>query len=720
MRSAWTGTIAVILLLALPAAASAAPTCVEGPQIVENTYYGTPCDDVIRAPRSVTAVFGEGGNDRLYGQRGNDSLFGGEGNDRLYGGVGDDRLRGGPGEDRLFGGFGADSLDGEAGNDLARGDATIDRIDDSGGGVDTLSFAAGVTPGFPNSGGFFTNAGFPAGAEGRGVYVDLGAGFANNGLAPSGGGVDEPLEPATNFGNFEVVIGTAFPDYIVGTADAETFYGGGGADLIDGNGGGDVARGGAEGDGCVEVSDEDCEFNNEEIDPRDPGAIAVGVMAPVSNAGPALYLTGSDQADRVIASYAPDEGVVRFSLALGSQGQFDAGLATAGGCSPPAGGAVACTVSEPPDSILLAGLVGDDVLLASAFPEAVTVVLLGNQDGDQLTGGETEDILIDGAGEDLVNAAGRDDAVPNNGGKDILHAGAGEDLFISNAVCEGDLIDGGPDRDNANWANFDAPITIDMATHKAGNVGAGGAPDCGGGPFSVLEAIEDIESTNFDDTLIGDGGPNQLLGRKGSDVYFAAAGDDSILANSGNKDPIDADPVIDCGEGFDTAQVDHGNVDATPTGCESIYERDPNSFRPPDTPPDPDPDPEPPTEPGPDPSPTEPVTQPLPTQPVRPGPRSPLTRPLDVKPPQTRILNHPPRLIETSRRVRRVVFRFAANEAGATFRCRLDRGAFRPCLSPRAYRLRPGSHTIRIFAIDPAGNRDRSPVSLEFRIRRIR
>src|SRR3954449_5907907 len=202
-----------LVLLAIPATGQAAPSCAEGPQIEGNTIVGTLCADVIRLPRNVTTVLGEGGDDVLYGQRGNDSLFGGEGADRLYGGVGDDRLRGGPGDDRLFGGFGADSLDGEGGNDLARGDATIDSIGDSGGGSDTLSFATGVTPGFPNTGSFFTDAGFPPGAEGRGVYVDLGDDFANNGQAPSGGGFDVPLEPATDFSDFETVIGTPFPDY---------------------------------------------------------------------------------------------------------------------------------------------------------------------------------------------------------------------------------------------------------------------------------------------------------------------------------------------------------------------------------------------------------------------------------------------------------------------------------------------------------------------------
>jgi Ca2+-binding RTX toxin-like protein len=680
-------------LLIFPAGSAAAPSCAEGPQAVGTTIIGTPCADTIRMPRNVTTVLGEGGDDILYGQRGNDSLFGGEGNDRLYGGVGDDRLRGGPGDDRLSGGFGADSLDGEEGNDFARGDATIDSIGDSGGGSDTLSFATGVTPGFPNAdSSFFTDAGFPSGAEGRGVYVDLGDKFANNGEAPFGGGFDVPLKPATNFSNFETVIGTPFPDYIVGTADSETFYGGGGADLIDGGGGGDVAHGGADEDGCVNVATEDCEFSSEKIKLRDPGSIAVGVMSPGGPGGPAVYLTGSNKNDHVTASYG--SGAVTFTLGADSEGQFDAAGATAGGCSAPSGGSVSCPVPEPPDSILLAGLGGDDLLFAPGLPEAVSVIVLGNEGSDSLAGGETEDALVDGAGDDVVNGAGRDDALPNNGGADQLHAGAGEDLFISNAVCDGDLLDGGDDRDNANWANFESGVTIDMARHVAGLIGPQGEARCNStSALTSLQAIEDIEATNGGDNLIGDNGPNQLLGRDGPDNYLAGAGEDLLLVNSG-----DSDGTVDCGEGFDTALIDLAPiVDGPPVGCESVEERAPNSFRPPGTPPNPNPEP-PPTEP-----PAPPPPQPKPPKP-------------DRTPPATRLRHHPAALLFSSRR-HRVSFGFAASEPGASFHCKLDGQPWRICRSPRVYRVLPGRHVFRVFAIDAAGNRDRSPATFRFRVR---
>ena len=679
------------VFLALPACCAAAPSCGEGPQTVGVTIIGTPCADVIRLPREVTTVLGEGGDDVLYGQRGNDSLFGGEGNDRLYGGAGDDRLRGGPGNDRLSGGFGADSLDGEGGNDFDRGDATIDSIGDSGGGEDTISFATGVTPGFPNTGAFFTNAGFPAGAEGRGVYVELGEDFANDGQAPSGGGFDVPLEPATDFSAFETVIGTPFPDYLVGTGGTETFYGGGGADLIDGGGGGDTVHGGADEDGCVNVATQDCEFSSEKIKLRDPGSIAVGVMAPGGPGGPAVYLTGSDKSDLVTASYT--SGAVTFTLGAGSEGQFDPAAAVAGGCSAPSGELVSCPVAETPDSILLAGLGGNDELSAPGLPEAVSVVALGNEGDDSLTGGDTEDALVDGAGDDVVNAAGRDDALPNNGGADQLHAAAGEDLFISNAVCDGDLLDGGNDRDNANWANFGSGVTIDLAQHVAGLVGPQGEARCdSAAELTSLQTIEDIEATNGADNLIGDDGPNQLLGREGPDNFFAGAGNDLLLVNSG-----DADPIVDCGEGFDTALIDFAPIiDGPPAACESVEERAPNSFRPPDTPPSPQPEPA--------------VMEPPPPPP--PPPPKP-----DRKPPTTRLRHHPAPRLTTSGPRRRVSFAFAASEPGASFHCKLDGQPWRPCRSPRSYLIPPGRHVFRVFAIDAAGNRDHSPARFGFRVR---
>ena len=691
-RFALIGAVAAWLTVAtLPAMASAAPSCAEGPQTVGDTIVGTPCDDTIHAPRGITAVFGEGGNDSLYGGRGNDSLYGGEGDDRLYGGIGDDHPRGGPGNDLLSGGFGADSLDGEAGNDFVRGDATIDVISDTGGGIDTLSYATGATPGFFNSSkaeeypDFTEYAQFPTTVEGRGAYVNLQTGRGDNGVAPAGGGVDEEVEGTS----FERVIGTAFPDFIVGTSEPETIYGGGGADVILGEGGADQLHGGAEGDSCEgdPSATIDCETSSKAVAPRAPGAIAVGLMTPPDSGPIGLYLTGSTGVDKVTASYASNPPTVTFELLSGSAGAFDTSPSSDGGCNPPGAGKVVCPLPAAPDSIVLAGLAGDDVLSAPGFPATTSVIVLGNDSADRLDGGATEDAIVDGPGGDTVNAGGGDDALPNNEGPDQLHADAGDDLFISNAVCDGDALDGGDGVDNANWANFDFAVAIDLGQQSAGLLGTGGAPDCEVGLPTELLALEDIEGTNEGDSMVGDSGPNQLLGRLGADTYHAEDGNDSILANSG-----DSDPVIDCGEGFDTAQIDIPTAeyeDATPTGCEAVHEREPNSFRPPDTPPNPNPPP------------VEPPLQ------IR-----------DTTPPGTKIRHRPHRVVRTSKAKRRVAFRFTS-EAGARFRCKLDRHAYAGCISPRAYHVDFGKHRFRVFAVDGAGNHDPTPASFSFRVERV-
>ena len=692
---ALTAVLAAGLALAAAPGAMAAPSCAEGPATEGATIVGTPCDDTIHAPRGITTVLGEGGNDTIFGGRGNESLFGGEGEDRLYGGIGDDRLRGGPGADLLSGGFGADSLDGEGGGDLVRGDATIDTILDSGGeGVDTLSYTTGVTPGFTNQGSLFEYSGFPNQAEGRGAYIDLldedetepipQDGFANDGLAPSGGGVDLELEGT----KFERVIGTPFPDFIVGSPGAEQIYGGGGADVLIGEGGADLLVGGAEGDSCQDgpAATIQCETSAKQVTPRKENAIAVGVMTP-GVGPPAVYLTGSSGVDRVSASYSASPPTVTFTLQPGSA-PFDTEPSAGEGCAPPSGGQVVCALGSAPDTVLLAGLGGDDALSATGFPETTSVVVLGNESNDVLSGGAGEDVVIDGAGNDVVDAGAADDAVPNNGGTDQLHAGPGDDLFISNEVCSGDLLDGGEGVDNANWANFGSGVALDLSLSSAGLLGPGDLPQCGGGTHTALQGIEDLEGSNQGDALTGDAGPNQLLGRPGPDDYRAGAGNDSILANSG-----DADPLIDCGEGFDTAQIDFPQYgDATPINCESIYERPPNSFRPPDTPP----------------APTAPVTSlPRPTVP---------TTPRDRRAPGTRITHRPRRLVRSAARLRRVSFAFTADEPGSHFRCRVDSHPFSSCHSPRAYRVTTGFHAFAVYAIDRAGNRDRTAAGFSFRV----
>lgn len=50
-------------------------------------------------------------------------------------------------------------------------------------------------------------------------------------------------------------------------------------------------------------------------------------------------------------------------------------------------------------------------------------------------------------------------------------------------------------------------------------------------------------------------------------------------------------------------------------------------------------------------------------------------------------------------------FRFKANEGGSTFQCKLDKGKFKKCKSPKTYKkLKVGKHVFKVRATDKAGN----------------
>ncbi|HEY3434067.1 MAG TPA: hypothetical protein VGK41_00300 [Solirubrobacterales bacterium] len=59
-------------------------------------------------------------------------------------------------------------------------------------------------------------------------------------------------------------------------------------------------------------------------------------------------------------------------------------------------------------------------------------------------------------------------------------------------------------------------------------------------------------------------------------------------------------------------------------------------------------------------------------------------------------------------------FWFSSSEPGG-FLCRLDKGPFKPCSSPRAYKhLKSGRHTFKVKAVDAAGNVDPTPAVARF------
>jgi hypothetical protein len=91
----------------------------------------------------------------------------------------------------------------------------------------------------------------------------------------------------------------------------------------------------------------------------------------------------------------------------------------------------------------------------------------------------------------------------------------------------------------------------------------------------------------------------------------------------------------------------------------------------------------------------------------------PIPKARDLRAPQTRITRGP----RGRQTARAATFRFRSSEAGSTFQCRLDRGRWRACRSPKTYRgLDVRTHRFLVRGRDRAGNVDRSPASREWRV----
>ena len=84
---------------------------------------------------------------------------------------------------------------------------------------------------------------------------------------------------------------------------------------------------------------------------------------------------------------------------------------------------------------------------------------------------------------------------------------------------------------------------------------------------------------------------------------------------------------------------------------------------------------------------------------------------LDIVPPETTITAGPTGVMANQT----PTFAFASSEPGSTFECRVDGGAFTPCISPHSVgTLSAGAHTFEVRAIDSAGNSDPTPAGQSF------
>ena len=139
-----------------------------------------------------------------------------------------------------------------------------------------------------------------------------------------------------------------------------------------------------------------------------------------------------------------------------------------------------------------------------------------------------------------------------NGG-DSLYGGAAADVINGlngNDTLKGfggaDRLDGGNGIDTVFYGDSSAGVGINLATGR----GVGGSAE-----GDTLISIENVFGSNFNDTLTGTSGANQLHGQDGNDVIKGGGGNDFLDGGNGNDilvSSIWAASTLDGGAGDDT------------------------------------------------------------------------------------------------------------------------------------------------------------------------
>ena len=184
--------------------------------------------------------------------------------------------------------------------------------------------------------------------------------------------------------------------------------------------------------------------------------------------------------------------------------------------------------------------------------EAGADTLEGNAGSDTLNGGNDTDVAIyanaaggvtanldtnstsvDGDGssdfqsgiDNLIGSPQSDSLAGRNGQPNTITGGGGDDNL--QARIEGDTLDGQGGTDTVSFQFAPAAVVVDLGT--GANSGGAGTPD-------TIANFENLFGANIhNDTLTGNGGPNQLVGMSGNDTLRGAGGTDALIGTQRHR-----------------------------------------------------------------------------------------------------------------------------------------------------------------------------------------
>jgi Ca2+-binding RTX toxin-like protein len=231
------------------------------------------------------------------------------------------------------------------------------------------------------------------------------------------------------------------------------------------------------------------------------------------------------------------------------------------------------------------GTSADDVLHGTPVRD----VIWGGPGNDTIYGSLGNDLICGGAGDDVVHGGRGNDEVFGGRGADRVFGDLGDDKVTGGPGSYDDVAGGlGIDTVNGGPGNYDlvhgdygydrmsgGPGKHDIAsfaTAVAGGKGTGiwaSLRDhvARGDGHDKLYEFEDLEGSAFRDTLIGNGGPNEIDGGPGNDTLIGGGGHDTLDGGQGSDACRGAKGrTISCGKEAPPRGSAYVQVDEAPNG----------------------------------------------------------------------------------------------------------------------------------------------------------
>lgn len=487
------------------------------------TTIGTPGNDLIKTGPGFDVIVSGGGNDTIISGGGDDRICAGGGDNVISSGTGVDRILAGSGEDMVRAGDGGDKIKTSSGNDTIIGDSNSDFVQ-AGEGDDEIYGKSGGDELFGQGGADRIFAG---------TIDDFVYGGAGSDLLVGGHGIDD-------------LYGGEGDDHLRGGLNRDGYYGGEGEDTASfaaasppgyGSGGVKITANLAFGD----------DGNNEVLSSLEH-YLGSAYRDSFQASGTFSDLCGGDDCNAsgpvvlVDQRAAIDSGVVVLGDSSANNWQVEmispetvsithgGSLEAGDGCQEESAERITCSVATRISFVLLSSEAGDDRLaLGSGFRDDMTSDLAGGDGNDFLQGGAGDDSLIDTGGEDRQEGGEGSDALLSAGGADKLFGGPGGDQMVTSDACAAHrFVGGGGAPDVAGFARVK---TSGVAGQIGDIVRPVGQPECLG--VFVSKSDEVLEGTAFSDRLLGSSGPDILYAREGDDFLRGFSGDDRLYGIDG-------------------------------------------------------------------------------------------------------------------------------------------------------------------------------------------